>query len=436
MSSTSASPPPLSAAWFVWGLGALFYLMAMFHRVAPAVMTEALMREFHLGAGALGSLSAFYFYSYVAMQVPTGVLTDTLGPRRLLGTGAMVAVLGTLLFALAPTFFWAAAGRLLIGGSVAVAFVSLLKIATRWFPPRFYAMVSGMAVLCGIGGAVFAGTPLRLLMDRFGWRSVLLIVAAATLAVGAAIWVWVRDFPHEKGYGDWLKKPELKVRFSLKTICAGILEVYRYRNTVLLMAIPGAMTGSMLTFAGLWGVPFLSTHHGLPAARAALVTSAMMVAVALGSPFFGWLSDRQGRRKPLFILGCALTLVGWAAAFFLPGVPLPILVVVLLVTAFSSSSMIVTFSIAKESVPERLSGTISGVANMGVMAGPMLMQPAVGWVLDQKWQGQMADGVRLYGMSAYQAGFGLMLAWMTVALVLLFFVRETHCRPMVEKDER
>ena len=431
--STSTSPPPLPAAWFVWGLGALFYLMAMFHRVAPAVMTEALMREFHLGAGALGGLAAFYFYSYVAMQVPTGVLTDTLGPRRLLGAGALVAVMGTLLFALAPTFFWAAVGRLLIGGSVAVAFVSLLKLATHWFPPRFYAMVSGMAVLCGIGGAVFAGTPLRLLMDRFGWRSVLLIVAAATLGVGAAIWIWVRDFPHEKGHGDWLPRFEEKAHVSLKTITAGILEVYRYRNTVLMMAIPGAMTGSMLTFAGLWGVPYLSTHHGLPAARAALVTSAMMVALALGSPFFGWLSDRMGRRKPLFILGCAMTLAGWAAAFFIPGVPLPTLVAVLLVTAFSSSSMIVTFSIAKESVPQRLSGTISGVANMGVMSGPMLLQPAVGWMLDRKWQGQMADGVRLYDMAAYQAGFGLMLAWMAVALVLLFFVRETHCRQMVEK---
>jgi MFS family permease len=435
MSSNASCPPPLSAAWFVWGLGALFYLMAMFHRVAPAVMTEALMREFHLGGGALGSLAAFYFYSYVAMQVPTGVLTDSLGPRRLLGGGALAAVLGTLLFALAPTFYWAAVGRLLIGGSVAVAFVSLLKVASQWFPPRFYAMVSGMAVLCGIGGAVFAGTPLRLLMDRFGWRSVLLIVAAATGVVGAAIWIWVRDFPHDKGYADWRPPPKDAAKASLRRITAGILEVYRYRNTGLMMAIPGAMTGSMLTFAGLWGVPYLSTHHGLPAARAALVTSGMMVALALGSPFFGWLSDRLGRRKPVFIFGCALTLAGWGMAFYLRGLCLPLLVAVLIVTAFGSSSMIVTFSIAKESVPERLSGTISGVANMGVMAGPMLLQPAVGEMLDRHWQGQMVDGVRVYGLAAYQAGFGLMLAWIAVALVLLFFVRETHCRQMVEKDE-
>ena len=39
------APPPLRVAWLVWGLGALFYLMAFFQRVAPAVMTDALMRD-------------------------------------------------------------------------------------------------------------------------------------------------------------------------------------------------------------------------------------------------------------------------------------------------------------------------------------------------------------------------------------------------------
>jgi MFS family permease len=158
---------PQRAAWFVWGLGALFYLMGFFHRVAPAVMTEELMREFNINAAALGNLSAFYFYSYVAMQIPTGILADTWGPRRLLTIGSLVAGIGTLLFALAPQIIWANLGRLLIGGSVAVAFVGLLKVANNWFPPPHYAMVSGVALFFGIIGAVFAGTPLRLLLNHY-----------------------------------------------------------------------------------------------------------------------------------------------------------------------------------------------------------------------------------------------------------------------------
>ena len=124
---------PQRVAWFVWGLGALFYLMGFFQRVAPAVMTAELMRDFNISATALGNLSGFYFYSYVAMQIPTGILADTWGPRRLLTTGALVAGIGTLMFALAPKIIWAYIGRFLIGGSVAVAFVGLLKLSSSWF---------------------------------------------------------------------------------------------------------------------------------------------------------------------------------------------------------------------------------------------------------------------------------------------------------------
>ena len=56
------STPPLHVAWIIWGLGAVFYLLGFFQRVAPAVMTQELMRDFHINAAALGNLSAFYFY--------------------------------------------------------------------------------------------------------------------------------------------------------------------------------------------------------------------------------------------------------------------------------------------------------------------------------------------------------------------------------------
>ena len=89
----SAKFPPASLAWTVWGLGALLYLIGFYQRVAPAVITDQLMLEFSIGGAALGNLSAFYFYSYVAMQVPTGMIADRWGPRRLLSAGAGIAAL-------------------------------------------------------------------------------------------------------------------------------------------------------------------------------------------------------------------------------------------------------------------------------------------------------------------------------------------------------
>lgn len=412
----------------MWGLSALFYLMGFFQRVAPAVMTEELMREFQISAAALGNLSAYYFYSYAAMQIPTGIISDRWGPRRLLSTGATIAGIGTMMFALSSAILWAGIGRFLIGGSVAVAFVGCLKLANCWFPPRYYAMVSGMALFFGIIGAVFAGPPLRLLMDHFSWRSIIVASAIVTFGIAAAIWIFVRDYPTEKGYSDMVIGPQTCTVDSREPILSGIVEVFRYRNTALLFVIPGAVVGSVLTFSGLWGVPFLTTHHHLPTSQAAVLTSAVLVAWAIGGPLFGWLSDRWGNRKRLYIVGLALMFLGWGVALFINDLPFYVLVGALLVAGFSSGCMIISFAFAKESVPGRLAGTISGVVNMGTMTGPMLLQPAVGWMLDQKWQGQMQAGVRVYGQEAYQAGFSLMLAWILLSLVLLFFTRETHCR--------
>ncbi|NNG01253.1 MAG: MFS transporter [Desulfobacteraceae bacterium] len=426
--------PPLRLAWFVWGLGAVFYLMGFFQRVSPAVMTTELMRDFSISAAALGNLSAFYFYSYVAMQIPTGILADTLGPRRLLTAGTLVAGLGTVVFALAQNIHWAYAGRFLIGGSVAVAFVALLKLADSWFPPHRYAMVSGMALFSGIVGAVFAGPPLRLMVNHFSWRSVTLGTALLTFGIGAAIWLFVRDYPHQRGYTDITPPPRSSTTLTLSSVLGGIFKTIACPNIVLLFFIPGGIVGCVLTFSGLWGVPFLTTHHGLPAEQASILTSAVLVAWAVGGPFFGWLSDRMGRRKPIYIAGCALALTGWITGLYIDGLPLSVRASILVATGFCSGCMIISFAFVKESVPPDLAGTVSGVINMGVMLGPMVLQPAVGWMLDHKWQGKTFAGVRIYPLDAYQSGFSLMVAWTALALLLLLFTRETHCRRLASEN--
>ncbi len=151
------SLPPLRLSWTIWGLAAALYLFAFFQRVAPGVMTSELSVEFGLSAAALGNLSALYFYSYVAMQIPTGILADIWGPRRLLTAGALVAGLGSLMFAFSSDIGLAGIGRLLIGGSVAVTFVSMLKLAHHWFLPRQFALASGMALFVGIVGSRVCG---------------------------------------------------------------------------------------------------------------------------------------------------------------------------------------------------------------------------------------------------------------------------------------
>ncbi len=420
-----ALPPP-SAAWLVWGLGAALYLIAFYQRVAPAVITRELSADFDLSAASLGNLSAFYFYGYVAMQIPTGLLADRWGPRKVLAAGAALTAAGTLLFALAPGVAWANAGRLAIGAAGGVAFVAMLKLASHWMPARNFAFVSGVALFVGVLGATLAGAPLRMAVDAFGWREVMAASAAATFCVAIAIWMVVRDDPAERGFASYF--PGDPRGHGAPSMARQLAEALSHRNIWLMLLIPGAFSGINLTFAGLWGVPFLTTHYGMSTREAAIVASAMLVAWSAASMAYGPLSQRMGRRKPVYIGGLVATLALWSIVVYVPGLPAGLVVALLIGVALASGGFIVTFAFAKESVPARLGGTVSGIANMGVMLGGMLMQPLVGFMLDRHWEGATVEGARVYGFGAYQWGFGLMLAWGVAALVLLGFTRETYCR--------
>lgn len=418
--------PPAALAWSVWALGASLYLAGFFQRVAPAVMTQELMADFGIAAAGLGQLSAFYFYSYVAIQVPTGLAVDRYGPRRVLAGGALVAMLGALAFAMAPTFGIAALGRLAIGGAVGVAFVATLKLAAHWFAPRRFALASGLTLACGVIGAVGAGAPLRAAISAFGWRPVMLASAAAIALVFVAIILIVRNDPADRGYRSHFAGARRSGASG--SVWRGLGEVLAYRNTWLILAAPQGIAGATIAFGGLWGVPYIVAVYGTTRETAALVCSLLMVAWAVGGPLFGALSDRVGRRKPLYLAGAVASLVLWSAVVFVPRLPLAALIGLLLACGLCAGAMVIGFAFGKESVPARLAGTATGVINMGAMIGPMVMQPAIGWMLDRKWNGAVVAGVRVYDADAYRAGFALMLAWLAVSVLVLAFARETHAR--------
>lgn len=241
-------------------------------------MTAELMRDFHISAKQLGTLSAFYFYAYVLMQIPIGVLVDSLGAKKLLVWGSLVSAAGTLLFASTDSFVLACTGRVMVGAATAVGWIVTLKIATHWFPSRSFAMISGLGLFIGNLGALFAQVPLRLLMDSFGWRSVVVASAILGLAVGVLAWTLVYNDPVEAGFRSFAP-PELTGprKDSFATLLRGFGRIFRYRNTWMIFVAQGGFVGSILAFTGVWGPAYLKARFGLSSTNAAAVCSVMII---------------------------------------------------------------------------------------------------------------------------------------------------------------
>lgn len=421
--------PPSWRSWSVWGVAALFYLMAFYLRASPAVMTTELMRDFGITAARLGTFSALYFYAYLLMQVPTGVLVDSWGARRLLVAGSIAAAAGTALFAFAPTVVLASVGRAIVGASTAVGWVITLKLATHWFPRSLFATLSGVGLLIGNLGNLVAQVPLRLSVDRLGWRAVAWLSAAIMLVIGVLAWRLVANDPSERGFASHAPAAvQHRGRdTSWRERLLGFAHIFTYRNIWLIFCAQGGLVGSVLAFTGLWGPPFLKARFGLTSTAAAAVCSVLIVCWAAASPLFGYLSDRLGHRKPLYLAGTVLSTIGWAVLFYVPALPMVAFVTIGAVTCFAGGAVILGFAYAKESVPVQYLGTISGTINMGNMLGPTLLQPGIGWVLDRQWAGAAANGVRVYDLPAFQAGFALILAWLVLSCVLIALTRDTHC---------
>lgn len=423
--------PPIGLSLTVCGVAALFYVAAFYLRVSPAVMTTELMRDFHIGAAELGNLSAFYYYAYVVMQIPAGVFVDSLSARRLFLIGTLTAAAGTVVFALAPGFAVANAGRALVGGATACAWVITMKLAAHWLPNARFALAAGVTLFAGNMGALVAQVPLRLLLEHFEWRTVSLGSAVVVLAIAVLGWISVTNDPAEKGYRTYASAAvQSGKQASLRDLLAGVPGIFAAKNTWLIFLAQGGFVGAMLSFTGLWGPPFLRARFNIPATTAAAVCSVMTICWAVASPLCGYLSDRIGRRKPIYLAGALVAALGWPILFYVDSLSLSAFTVIAAITSFACGAVILGFAFAKESVPARFLGTVTGAINMGNQIGPMLLQPAIGLLLEKNWSGGMAGATRVYDLPAFHAAFALIAGWSILTCLLLALTSETFCHQL------
>ena len=394
----------------VFALAGTAFFLSFFHRVAPAAISRELTRDFRLSSAALGTLSATYFYIYAVMQLPTGVLVDTLGPRRVLTAGGLVSGGGSLLMGLAETFGAAALGRTLVGLGVSVAFVSTLKLNSVWFDERRFATVTGVSTVLGTSGALVAAAPLAWLVTRVSWRSVFLAAGFVSLAVAAIIWLVVRDRPDaapgatsETAHEPWTR---------------ALSSVLRTPGTWPGFWVNLGMAGTYLSFVGLWAVPYLMRVHGMTSIEAARHTSLMVVALAAAGAALTAVSDRIELRRP-FVIVSAILYFGcwplWLTDFASkPGMSYAIC----LALGVTASGFFLSWVTAKEVNPPRFSGIAVSLVNSGGFLAVGILQPTIGWLLDRTENQE----------TAFRFGIVMLTVFALVAVVGSFFIPETRCR--------
>ncbi len=415
--------------WRVYFILVISYMLVFFHRIAPAAVASDLMQAFQTSGAALGSLAAMYYYIYTAMQIPSGILADTLGPRISVTMGSLVAGVGSIIFGLADDFAMASVGRFLVGLGVSVVFVGLMRSNAVWFSDRNYGRISGLTLLLGNLGSIMATAPLAWALGYFSWREIFVGIGAGSLLMALLTWLAVRNEPREAGFPSVREMEGLPPHQKSHPHWLGALKAV-YGN---LAAWPGfwvnlGVTGNMFSFVGLWGVPLLQDVHGLSKTDASLYTTASLVSFAVGCMLMGWLSDHLGLRRPVILAAGLTSATAWLCLLFVdwgPGLSGFALYGLL---GLGASGFVLTYAAAKEVCAPASAGMAIALVNTGLFLGAAIMQPAFGWMLDLTWDGALVDGLRQYDGSDYRNGLWLSFGFSVLAVLAALRVRETHCR--------
>lgn len=370
-----ASGSSLRWSWIIWGLGALCYFIALFHRASLGVAAPDALERFSAGPAVLAVFSALQLAVYLVLQVPSGLLADRLGPRKVI-TGGMVALaIGSLVFGLSTSVAGGITGRVLIGIGDAFMFTNVLRLAAHWFPPGKFGKIAALTGLAGGFGQVLATLPLSGALRGLGWLPTFSGAAVLTAAVAGLAGLVLRDRPAGQVEPSAPSAPE-RIGHTLRAVLA-------QRGTRHAFWVHFVLMAQFVAITTLWGSPWLTSAQGYDKSDASMLLLLCVLGFLVGSWFSGQYVAGRGRRRERFTVGLSAAVVaawaviiGWPAA--LPG---PVLLVALLVIGFGGGAAMLAFDCARAANHGHRSGTASGVVNMGGFTAAVLIQIVVGVIL-------------------------------------------------------
>ncbi len=384
---------------------ALGYFLSYLYRVVNAVLAPDLASELGIGPSELGLLTAAYFITFAAFQLPLGVLLDRFGPRKIESFLLIFAAAGAIVFSRAESVSGLVIGRALIGFGVSACLMAAFKAFVLWFRRERLPLINGIQMAAGGFGALTATAPVEAALGVTDWRGIFFMLSIITLAVAAAVFFVVPEKKIEQN-GD-----------SIKEQIQGIIQVFSSLTFWRIAPLTVMSQAAFLAIQGLWSGPWLRDVAGFEREMIARVLLMIAAAMVTGFILMGAAAERLSR---LGIKPIVIAVAGMTAFMITQGL------LTLEVTSWSrtlwvlfgifGTTGIIPNAVLSQSFPLHLSGRVNTGVNLLVFIAAFSAQWGIGAIINL-WPGTAAGG---YAPAGYQAGFAMMLCLQVIAL--LWFV--------------
>ena len=402
--------------WAIFTVLTVGYFFVYFHRISVSVVGQDIVADV---GGSIGFLSSVYYWTYTAMQIPSGVMADRFGARAASTVFLLIASIGSLVTCVGTEFWMIVLGKVMIAAGMAVVYVPLMKLVSVWFPKSDFAVLSGVVIAVGNVGAIAATGPLELMAQALGWREVFLVLGVITLVLAVLCATVIRNHPKDRGlpsveavelseHGTAVVESSaarIPVMKGLRIVLSGGRKFWTCALAYFLVY------GSIMTFQGTWAVTYFNNVYDFVLSASWMVT-ALGVGKILSTLAIGGMTSRgiiRSKRKAM-IYGTSVFTVLWAVIFVFAGDidSYWFWFAVSFAFGFFGGFMTLSFTQVKEWYPIAISGTAVSGTNIFLFLGASVCTTISGAIIGTA-----------YTLDNFTVLWGLMLLFSAVAVVLL-----------------
>ena len=402
--------------WAIFAVLTVGYFFVYFHRISVSVVGQDIVADV---GGSIGFLSSVYYWTYTAMQIPSGVMADRFGARAASTVFLLIASIGSLVTCVGTEFWMIVLGKVMIAAGMAVVYVPLMKLVSVWFPKSDFAVLSGVVIAVGNVGAIAATGPLELMAQALGWREVFLVLGVITLVLAVLCATVIRNHPMDRGlpsveavelseHGTAVVESSaarIPVMKGLRIVLSGGRKFWTCALAYFLVY------GSIMTFQGTWAVTYFNNVYDFVLSASWMVT-ALGVGKILSTLAIGGMTSRgiiRSKRKAM-IYGTSVFTVLWAVIFVFAGDidSYWFWFAVSFAFGFFGGFMTLSFTQVKEWYPIAISGTAVSGTNIFLFLGASVCTTISGAIIGTA-----------YTLDNFTVLWGLMFLFSAVAVVLL-----------------
>lgn len=403
--------------WVVCVSASLFFFYEFIQGNMFASIADNIMQDFHIQADKMTYLSSIYYVSNVLFIFVAGMVLDRCSPKKTILIAMTFCVISTFVLANAHSFYLALTCRFITGIGSAFCFLGPVRLASRWFPARRMAMVTGVIVTIAMTGGMMAQYPMAKLVSLLGWRDALISVGWFGVVILVIMSIGIVDKDHATS-------PTSPASSKKKTIISIARQAYLNPQTLRAALYTSLMNMAIAVFGAMMGSLYLMQRMGISKEDAAFVNSFLFLGVIIGGPVIGYISDRLGLRVLPMKWGVLLSLAIVLLVLYVP-VSLPVMKFLFFLLGFFTAAQVISYALVAESSQPSMTATAVSVVSLLTQGGYIVYQNLFSWLLIRHGGMQMINGVPVYSLGDYETAAIILPIGLVIAFLILLGLKET-----------